>query len=62
MTSCQLRDTSRDAPCGPDLDKQIAAVKEFVDAGADEVFVQQIGPEQHAFFRLRVQEVLPALR
>ncbi|MPY85559.1 MAG: TIGR03557 family F420-dependent LLM class oxidoreductase [Actinophytocola sp.] len=62
-TSLVTEDMVREnVPCGPDLDKQIAAVKEFVDAGADEVFVQQIGPEQHAFFQSWEQEVLPALR
>ncbi len=62
-TSLVTRDMVRDAfPCGPDLDKQITAVREFVDAGADEVYVQQIGPEQDAFFKAWQQEVLPALR
>ncbi|MPY98227.1 MAG: TIGR03557 family F420-dependent LLM class oxidoreductase [Actinophytocola sp.] len=62
-TSLVIRDMVRDSfPCGPDLDQQIAAVTEFVDAGADEVYVQQIGPEQDAFFKAWQQEVLPALR
>ncbi|MPY80463.1 MAG: TIGR03557 family F420-dependent LLM class oxidoreductase [Actinophytocola sp.] len=62
-TSLVTRDMVRSAvPCGPDRDKQVSAVREFVDAGADEVYVQQIGPEQDAFFKTWQQEVLPALR
>jgi G6PDH family F420-dependent oxidoreductase len=36
--------------CGPDLERHVAALEEYADAGADELFVQQIGPEQDAFF------------
>jgi G6PDH family F420-dependent oxidoreductase len=46
-------------PCGPDLDRHVAAVQEFADAGVDELFVQQIGPEQDAFFGEWAAEVLP---
>ncbi len=33
-----------------------------MDAGYDEVFVQQIGPDQEGFFRFYAEEVLPGLR
>jgi G6PDH family F420-dependent oxidoreductase len=46
-------------PCGPDLEKHVAAVQEYADAGVDELFVQQIGPEQDAFFTTWAREVLP---
>ncbi|WP_424186439.1 TIGR03557 family F420-dependent LLM class oxidoreductase [Actinokineospora sp. G85] len=48
--------------CGPDLDRHAAAVREFVDAGADEVYVQQIGSDHEEFFRLWGKEVIPAFR
>jgi len=48
-------------PCGPDVERHVAAVREFVDAGFDEVYVQQIGPEQDAFFEAWSREVLPQL-
>jgi G6PDH family F420-dependent oxidoreductase len=38
-------------PVGPDLDQHIASLQEYADAGVDELFVQQIGPEQELFFR-----------
>ena len=33
----------------------------YADAGVAELYVQQIGPEQDAFFTSRAQEVLPQL-
>ncbi len=46
-------------PCGPDPDRHLAAVREFADAGYDEVYVSQIGPEQDAFFDAWERDILP---
>jgi G6PDH family F420-dependent oxidoreductase len=46
-------------PCGPDLDRHIQALQEFADAGVDELFVQQIGPDQDGFFDEWAGAVLP---
>jgi G6PDH family F420-dependent oxidoreductase len=46
-------------PCGPDLDKHVAALQEYADAGADELFVQQIGGGHDAFFEAYERDVLP---
>jgi coenzyme F420-dependent glucose-6-phosphate dehydrogenase len=48
--------------CGPDPERHMAGVKEFIDAGYDHVYVHQIGPDQEGFFRFYEQEVLPKLR
>ena len=34
----------------------------FVDAGFDEIYIAQIGPDQEGFFRFYTDEVLPRLR
>jgi coenzyme F420-dependent glucose-6-phosphate dehydrogenase len=47
--------------CGPDPERHIAAVKEFVDAGYGHVYVHQVGPDQEGFFRFYAREVLPKL-
>jgi G6PDH family F420-dependent oxidoreductase len=47
------------SPVGPDLDEHVAALQEYADAGVDELYVQQIGPEQDAFFTTWAGEVLP---
>ncbi len=47
-------------PCGPDPQAHIKAIREHVDAGFDEVYVSQIGPDQEGFLRFYEREVLPA--
>ena len=49
-------------PCGDDVDEHVAAVQAYVDAGFDEVYVNQIGPDQKGFFDFYRAEVLPRLR
>ena len=46
-------------PLGPDLDMHAERLKEYADAGVDELYVQQIGPDQDAFFGAWASEVLP---
>jgi G6PDH family F420-dependent oxidoreductase len=48
--------------CGPDVDQHVTQLREFVDAGADEVYVQQIGPDFDGFFTAYEKDVLPTLR
>src|SRR3954469_24710042 len=47
------------SPVGPDLDAHAASLQEYADAGVDELYVQQIGPEQDAFFTTWAKEILP---
>jgi G6PDH family F420-dependent oxidoreductase len=47
------------SPAGPDLDAHAAALQEYADAGVDELYVQQIGPEQDAFFTTWAKDILP---
>ena len=49
-------------PLGPDLDAHAAALQEYADAGVDELFVQQIGPDQDAFFTTWAEQILPRFR
>jgi G6PDH family F420-dependent oxidoreductase len=48
--------------CGPDVDRHVAALQAYADAGFDELYVNQIGPEQDAFFAAYAEHVLPRLR
>ena len=48
-------------PCGPDPQKAAANIKEYIDAGFDEVFVSQMGKDQEGGIRFLAQEVLPLL-
>ena len=46
-------------PCGPDVDRHVDAIKAYADAGFDELYVNQIGPGQEAFFEAYREQVLP---
>ncbi|MFD5421257.1 TIGR03557 family F420-dependent LLM class oxidoreductase [Streptomyces sp. NPDC127069] len=47
--------------CGDDPEEHIEAVRAYVDAGFDEVYIGQIGPGQAPFFENFRTKVLPAL-
>ena len=49
-------------PCGPDSEPHREMIHQFADAGYDEVYVQQIGPNQKAFFDFYEKEILPEFR
>jgi G6PDH family F420-dependent oxidoreductase len=56
-------DVADSIPCGPDLDKVVAAVEEFRDAGFTDVCVVQVGDEgQQRFLDEAAGPLLEALR
>ena len=46
-------------PCGPDLDLHLRGDPRYEDAGFDELYIQQIGPDQERFFETYASEILP---
>jgi G6PDH family F420-dependent oxidoreductase len=48
--------------CGPDPDRHLAQLRTYLDSGYDEVYVNQIGPDQDAFFRCYAEQILPKVR
>ncbi len=53
------RDTVSEAiACGPDIDQHVENVRAYVDAGVDEIYVQQIGPDMTGFFTAWQKDVL----
>ena len=46
-------------PCGPDLDLHRKAIQRYEEAGFDELYIQQIGPDQERFFEAYANEILP---
>ncbi|OFJ55284.1 TIGR03557 family F420-dependent LLM class oxidoreductase [Mycolicibacterium grossiae] len=48
--------------CGPDVDAHVAQMRQYLDAGVDEVYVQQIGPDLEGFFASWEKDVLPQLK
>lgn len=51
-----------DVPCGPDLDLHLEAIDAYAEAGFDELYVNQIGPDQDAFFAAYSEHVLPRVQ
>jgi G6PDH family F420-dependent oxidoreductase len=49
-------------PCGPDPQRAAASIREYVDAGFDEVYVSQMGKDQEGGIRFLSKEVLPLLQ
>jgi hypothetical protein len=45
--------------CGPDPQRHIEAIRKYVDAGYDHIYVHQVGRDQEGFFRFYQQHVLP---
>lgn len=56
------QDIADSVACGPDTDKHAGQVRQYLDAGVDEVYVSQIGPDMEGFFAAWQRDVLPQLR
>lgn len=48
--------------CGDDADAHVEKLQKFVDAGYDEIYVNQIGPDQRGFFEFYAERILPRFR
>jgi G6PDH family F420-dependent oxidoreductase len=47
--------------CGPDVADFVESVRSYVEAGVDELYISQIGPDQEGFFRFWDTELRAAL-
>jgi G6PDH family F420-dependent oxidoreductase len=54
--------TAESVTAGPDVAKHVAAFDPFVEAGFDEVYVANMGPDYAEMIRAYGREVLPELR
>ena len=54
-------DVAENVICGPDPERHLDRIREYVDAGFDHVYVHQVGPDQEGFFRFYQREVLPKI-
>jgi coenzyme F420-dependent glucose-6-phosphate dehydrogenase len=45
--------------CGPDPDRHLEKIEEFVTAGFDHVYLHQVGPDQEGFIEWAEREILP---
>jgi G6PDH family F420-dependent oxidoreductase len=54
-------DAAGSFPCGPDPEVHAESLRGFLEAGFDELYVQQIGKDQEPFLRFYRDEVIPRL-
>ena len=47
--------------CGPDPERHLEAIRTYLDAGYDHVYIHQIGPDQQGFFDFYRREIAPAI-
>jgi G6PDH family F420-dependent oxidoreductase len=52
-------DVVKSFACGPDPERHIESINKYVDAGYDEIYVTQVGPDQAGFLRFYEREILP---
>ena len=50
---------AREVVCGPDPERHLAKIREYVDAGFSHVYIHQVGPDQEGFIRFYEREILP---
>ncbi len=48
-------------PLGPDRDRWLKAIQEYVDAGYDEIYLSQMGKDQAGFLDFYRAELAPRL-
>ena len=52
-------DVAKLIPCGPDPQPMLDAVRKYVDAGYDHIYLHQVGPDQRQFIEFAAKELLP---
>jgi coenzyme F420-dependent glucose-6-phosphate dehydrogenase len=55
-------DVAEQVSCGPDPKRVVEAIREYVEAGYDHVYLHQIGPDQEGFLQFFQGEVRPRLK
>jgi G6PDH family F420-dependent oxidoreductase len=54
-------DVAEGIVCGPDSERHLDRIREYVKAGYDKLYVHQVGHDQEGFFRFYEHEILPKL-
>jgi coenzyme F420-dependent glucose-6-phosphate dehydrogenase len=54
-------DVAESVVCGPDPERHVEGIREFLDAGYDHAYFHQVGPDQEGFLRFAERELLPRL-
>ncbi len=57
-----MEEATKHVICGPNVDKHLAKIQEYADAGIDHIYIHQIGPDQAGFFEFYEKKIMPELR
>ncbi len=60
--ACELAtedQVAQEIVCGPDPQRHLDKINKFVEAGYDQVYIHQVGPDQEGFFRFYQKEIIP---
>ncbi len=52
---------TKHTPVGPNVDRYVESIRKFIDAGADNIYLHQVGPDQEGFLQFFREELRPAL-
>lgn len=52
---------AEEVSCGPDPAAHLAKIRKYIDAGFDQVYLHQVGPDQAGFIEFAARELMPAL-
>lgn len=61
-TTVRPEDIEQQFACGPDVDRHLAVIGQFTDAGFDHIVTQNAGPDPDGFFDFFAEELGPRLR
>ena len=53
---------TKSMPVGPDVARYVDSARKYVDAGVENLYIHQVGPDQAGFFRFFRDELQPALQ
>jgi G6PDH family F420-dependent oxidoreductase len=56
------QDIERAVVCGPETEKHVARIQQFIDAGFTHIYIHQVGPNQEGFFDFYQRQILPRFR
>jgi hypothetical protein len=63
VTQLVTKDMTRSSTvAGKDVDKHVEAFRTYADAGFDEIYIANMGPNYRDFFDLYREKVLPRIR
>lgn len=54
-------EVAAEVACGPDPAVHLAAIRRYIDAGFDHVYLYQVGPDQEGFLDFVATELLAVL-